>query len=366
MTAAAPSRRPFTYVSLPMRVLFDVAAADAVAAEADRLHAERLLLVRSPGPRSAAQSAPIVDRLGERLAASFDEAMVHVPTETLAACLAAHKAAGADALVAVGGGSAIGLGKLVAAATRTPLVAIPTTYSGAEMTPFNAVTENGQKVQKRDAAMLPACVIYDPALTVGLPLAVAGPSMMNAVAHAVEGMYAPDTNPVVGLKADMAIRLAAAALPRIAGDGGDLAARRDLMLAAMLAGEVLAVTSMALHHKLCHLLGGGFDLPHADVNAVILPYAMAYNAPGAPDVALRIASALGVAGADPAGGLFDLARACAGPASLAALGLPEDALDVVARAAAQQSYANPVPLETAALRRLLDDAWHGRRPRALS
>jgi maleylacetate reductase len=351
---------PFTLVQLPARVRFDAPAAATVAEETSRLALSRVLLVAMPGPRAQGQSLPISLALGAACAAVFDDARPHVPAETLADCLAVHTRVRADGLVAVGGGSAIGLAKLVAARTGTPLVAVPTTYSGAEMTPFNAVTEGGVKTQHRDLRMLPAAVVYDPDLTVSLPLAVTGPSMMNAVAHAVEAMYAPETNPVVEMAAAWAIGIAARALPQVAADPADRAARRDLLLAAMLAGQALAVTSMGLHHKLCHILGGTYDLPHAGVNAVVLPYAMAYNGPGAPHTAAQVAARLGAA--DAAAGLFDLARGTGAPASLAALGLPEAALDDVARTAAAQRYANPVPLAEAALRRLLDDAWHGRRP----
>lgn len=353
-------RQPFVYTSLPVRALFDVAAAGAVAEEAARIGMLRVLVVRSPGGRSAADAALISSGLGARLAGAFAEARVHVPVETLEACLGAHRDFAADGIVAVGGGSSIGLAKLVAAETRTPLIAVPTTYSGAELTPFNAVTTGGQKVQRRDPAMLPASIVYDPDLTTSLPLGISGPSMMNAIAHAVEAMYAPETNPVIGAKAELAIRLAARALPRIGVRGNDRDARRDLLLSAMLAGEVLAVTSMALHHKLCHILGGGYDLPHAGVNSVILPYAVAYNAPGAGNVASRVGAALGAT--DAAATLFDLAQRSGGPASLEALGLPEAALDVVAKAAAGQSYENPVPLAVVPLRAMLGDAYAGRRP----
>lgn len=353
-------RRPFTYTTYPQRILFDSAAQAVVPAEVRRLGLKRILVVRTPGARSAADCEPIARSLGNDLAATYSEARVHVPIETLRACVTLHRSAGADGIVAIGGGSAIGLGKLVAAETKTPLIAVPTTYSGAELTPFNAVTEAGAKVQRRDPAMMPASVVYDPELTLTLPLSVSGPSMMNALAHAVEGMYAPDTNPIVVAKAEMAIGLAATALPAIAVQLHNRAARRDLLLSAMLAGEVLAVTAMGLHHKLCHILGGGFDLPHAGVNAVILPYAVAYNTPGCPEVMTRIAAALGAK--DAAAGLYDLAQATGAPSSLAALGLPQAAIDAVARTAAGQTYDNPMPLETDRLRRLLDDAWCGRRP----
>lgn len=364
--------RSFTYTSLPTRVVFGTPVVPAVDREVVRLGLRRVLLVTSPGQRAAAQTEPIRRALGEHVAGAFTDAREHVPADVLAACLAAHATATADGIVAIGGGSAIGLGKLVAAATRTPVIAVPTTYSGAEMTPFNAVTENGVKVQRRDPAMLPAAIVYDPELTLTLPMSISGPSMMNALAHAVEGLYAPETNPVVAMKAEAAIRLAARALPVLSALGDDheakdlLDARADLLLSAMLSGEVLAVTSVALHHKLCHILGGGYGLPHAATNAVILPYAVAYNAAGAPEAMISVAGAMEVPASDVAGAIFDLARTSAAAPSLAALGLPLSALDAIARTAAGQAYANPVPLEQQRLRDMLDDAWNGRRPASLA
>jgi len=362
-------RETFVYTSLPVRALFDVAAADGVAAEADRLKWTRVLLIMAPGERAAAASGSILAALGGRVSAVFADAREHVPVEVLAACIEAHGAVAADGIVAIGGGSAIGLGKLVAARTKTALIAVPTTYSGAELTPFNTVTENGVKTQHRDVAMLPMAIVYDPELTLSLPLAVTGPSMMNALAHAIEALYAPETNAIVALKSEMSIGLAARALPKVVARLDDRDARRDLLLSAMLCGELLAVTSVGLHHKLCHILGGAFGLPHAGVNAVILPYAVAYNAPGAREAMARVAAALGIASGGKgsggvAGAIFDLAQASGAPASLAALGLPDGAIETVARTAAGQTYANPVPLDVERLRVMLAAAYRGDRPPA--
>lgn len=352
----------FTYTSLAIRVRFGVDARSALREEAERLGITRALLVCAPGLRSRGEAERLADALGGRKAAVFSKAKVHVPVEILRACIEASAAWKADGLVAVGGGSAIGLGKLVSAAAGAPLIAIPTTYSGAEMTPFNAVTENGVKTQRRDPAMLPKVVIYDPSLTASLPVAVSSASMMNALAHAVEAIYAPDSNPIVRLTAAEAIRLAREALPRLLDAPTDLEARGALLQSAMMAGQALATTTMALHHKLCHVLGGTFDLPHAEVNAVILPYAIAYNGPGASEALAIVARALQAA--DPAQGVLALARNTGSPVSLQAIGLREEDLDAAAERAAGQTYDNPVPLDRAALRTLLDDAFHGHGPRA--
>jgi alcohol dehydrogenase class IV len=244
-----------------------------------------------------------------------------------------------------------------------PIVAIPTTFSGSEMTPIYGVMAGGGKRTGRDARVLPRTVIYDPRLLLALPARIAGPSGINAVAHAVEALYAEDANPVTSLMAEEAIRALAAALPRVVGTPGDLGARSDALYGAWLAGSCLGAVGMALHHKLCHTLGGAFNLPHAETHTVVLPHAVHYNRAAAPDAMARAARALG-GGADAAGALFDLGRALRAPASLAEIGMPASSLDEAARLALANPYFNPRPIEYAGVRRLLQDAWDGRRPGA--
>ena len=200
---------------------------------------------------------------------------------------------GADCAVAIGGGSTTGLGKAIALDSGLPILAIPTTYAGSEMTPIYGLTEGGVKKTGRDARVLPRTVIYDPELTLTLPLAMTVTSAMNAIAHAAEGLYAHDGNPIIALMAEEGIRACAAALPRLAADPRDLDARGDALYGAWLCGTVLGAVAMGLHHKLCHTLGGSFNLPHAEVHTVILPHALAYNAAQAPEAMARIARALG-------------------------------------------------------------------------
>jgi maleylacetate reductase len=209
---------------------------------------------------------------------------------------------GADCCVAVGGGSTVGLAKAIALTSGLPILAVPTTYAGSEMTPIWGLTAGGAKQTGRDARVLPRTVIYDPELTLGLPPRVAGPSGMNALAHCVEALYAPDTSPIVQLMAEEGIRALAAALPAIRVEPADLRARAGALYGAWLAGAALGTVSMGLHHKLCHTLGGSFGLPHAETHAVVLPYAAAYNRAAAPEAMSRAARALGAT--DAPGALF--------------------------------------------------------------
>ncbi len=266
-----------------------------------------------------------------------------------------------DGTIALGGGSTTGLGKAIALRTDLPQLVIPTTYAGSEMTNILGETVDGGKTTIRDAKVVPETVLYDVALTLGLPVAVSVTSAMNAVAHAVEGLYAVDGNPVASLMAEESIRSFAVAVPAIVHDPSNIIARSDALYGAWLAGSVLGSTSMALHHKLCHVLGGSFALPHAETHTVVLPHAVAYNAGHAPIAMARIGHALGRT--DVAAALFDLAADAGAPTALRDLGMPEAALDRAADIAAESPYPNPRPIERDAVRALLDDAWHGRRPR---
>jgi len=357
---------PFTYTPLPSRVVFGVGALQHLGREIEAIGATRTLVLSTPEQIGAAHRVAAL--LGERAVGVFAEARMHVPIDTARAARAEAKRLGADCAVAIGGGSTIGLGKAIALEAPEgdfPIIAIPTTYAGSEMTSIYGLTEGGVKKTGRDPKVLPRSVLYDPELTLTLPIGMTLTSALNAIAHAAEGLYAHDGNPIVTLMAEEGIRAAAAALPRLADDPHDLEARGDALYAAWLCGSVLGNVSMGLHHKLCHTLGGTFDLPHAEVHTVILPHALAYNAAAAPEAMRRIARALGVAGSEPrraAGAVFDLARANGAPTALAAIGMSADGLDRAADLAVQNSYPNPRPLERAAIRELLQRAFDGTRP----
>jgi alcohol dehydrogenase class IV len=290
---------------------------------------------------------------------------MHVPIETAEAARAVAKELNADCCVAVGGGSTIGLGKAIALTSELPILAIPTTFAGSEMTPIYGITAQGQKKTGRDARVLPKTVIYDPQLTMTLPARIAGPSGMNAIAHCVEALYAEDANPITSLMAEEGIRALARSLPKVISDPADLDARAEALYGAWLAGACLGNVGMAIHHKLCHTLGGSYNLPHAETHTVILPHAVQYNRDAVKDAMARISRALGgneAADGDPASGLYDLARKIGAPLSLKAIGMKADALDDAARLATQNPYYNPRPIEYAAIRQLLQNAWEGRRP----
>jgi maleylacetate reductase len=347
----------FAYDALPGRVVFGAGSVARLGEELDRLGARRVLAVAG---RRAIDG--LVERLGGRWAGSCTEVRQHVPVEAAAKAVAAARELDADCLVAMGGGSAIGLAKAVALEHQAPIVAVPTTYSGSEVTPIYGLTGPDGKRTGRDLRVLPRVVVYDPALTTGLPPQVTGPSGMNALAHCVEALYAPGANPVTSLLAEEGARALARGLPAAVRDPADLAARSDALLGAWLAGASLAVAGVGIHHQLCHLLGGAYRLPHAELHAVVLPHAVRFVAPAARPQLARLAAGLGVEVGDVAGGLWDLARRLGTPAGLAELGLAETELDRAAELAVARVVQTPRRAGVAELRALLDDAWRGRRP----
>ena len=353
-----PDPLNFTYDALPSRVVFGVGSLNRLPAETARLGLRRVFILASPSQRAVV--AGIAATLGDGVVGVHESTGQHVPLAAAEAARQAVRDSRAEGCLAVGGGSPIGLAKAVALTTGLPILAVPTTYSGSEMTPIWGLTEGGLKTVGRDRAVLPRTVVYDPALTLGLPSAVSATSGVNALAHCVEALYAPDTNPVITLLAEAGVRALAQSLPAVVRDPADLVGRTGALYGAWLGGVALGTVSMGLHHKLCHTLGGVCRLPHAETHTVLLPHTVRYNQAAAPDAMRRLAAALGVA--DPAQGLFDLAQRLGAPRSLRQLGLPKTHLDAVADLAAHAPYPNPAPLTRDGLRGLLDDAYHGRRP----
>ncbi|MFD7874527.1 maleylacetate reductase and hydroxyquinol 1,2-dioxygenase domain-containing protein [Streptomyces sp. NPDC059766] len=350
--------RTFVHTSHPARVVFGAGTVEHLGSEVERLGRSRVLLL-SGGSRAAA-SARVRQALGGLLVAEFGGATMHTPVEVTQQALDVLEAASADVIVAVGGGSTTGLSKALAVRTGLPQVILPTTYAGSEVTPVLGETRDGRKVTRSSPDILPGTVVYDVDLTLTLPLSLTVTSGVNALAHAVEALYSADANPVTDGQALDAISRIARALPRLAADPADQEARADLLHAAWLAGTCLATVGMGLHHKLCHTLGGSFGLPHAETHTVVLPHAMAYNAPAVPGVMRRVADALGVP--DAPSGVYDLIASLGGPTSLRDLGMPESELPRAAEIAVSTPYPNPRELTGEGIAELLADAWHGRRP----
>lgn len=351
---------PFVYTGLPSRVVFGFGTLATLAEEIQRLNCSRAFLLSTAGHRP--QVKRLAERLGNLAAGIFTEAAMHTPTEVTDRALVAFREAGGDCTVALGGGSCIGLGKALALRTDMPQIVVPTTYAGSEATPLVGETHNGVKTTQRSLAVLPEIILYDVELTLSLSPSISAASGLNAIAHAVEGLYARDANPLTSTLAVDGIKALAAALPVIVKDPSHREARAAALYGAWLCGICLATVGMSLHHKLCHSLGGSFNLPHAQTHAVLLAYAVAYNAAAAPAAMARIKEALG--SEDAVAGLYDLARRLRAPRCLAELGLPQSALSRAADLAVANPYWSPRPIERGPVLALLDDAFHGRQPSA--
>jgi maleylacetate reductase len=359
----------FTYEAQAQRVIFGPGRRAVVGDEVDRLGATRAVLISGATPEIGDELTAV---LGARLAGRWDEFIQHVPVELAERARAFVDERAADVIVTVGGGSATGLAKAIALTHRLPIVAVPTTYAGSEQTPIYGLTGDHNKQTGSDPVVKPVSVVYDTELTLVLPPEVTGPSAFNALAHSVEGMYAAGHNPVTTALALEGIRAIARSLPVVMGRPDDLAARGELLFGAYLSGVVLGATSAGLHHKLAHVLGGTYDLVHADAHSVLLPHVVAFNAPALPDEFGRLADALGAADGAAPTALWELASASNVPTALAdlksqheGLALSRDDLGAVAARVAAEAPANPRPVDAASLLTLLDAAFDGRRPAAI-
>lgn len=347
----------FVYNGHPSRVIFGFGTTESLPDEMARLRVKRALILTTPAQADAGRM--LADLLGDSAAGVFAGAMMHTPVDVSDLATDRARQVKADVIVAIGGGSTTGLGKAIALRSGLPQIVLPTTYAGSEMTPIIGETAAGQKRTQTTPKVLPQVVIYDVAHTMGLPAAMSGTSGINAIAHAVEAIYAREANPVISLMAAEGIRALTRALPAITRDPGDRAARHDALYGAWLCGICLGAVGMALHHKLCHTLGGSFDLPHAETHTLILPHALAYNAPAVPEAMMRLRAVLGD---DPAQALYDLGHAVGAPMSLAALGMPEDGIGRAVDLALENPYWNPRPLDRDGLTTLISRAHAGLAP----
>ena len=349
----------FTYDVLPGRVLFGVRSRDQVSAEIDRLRCSRALVLSTPG--QSHQAKELAQKIGQLAAGTFSGAVMHTPVSVSEEAVKAARAVNADCLVSFGGGSTIGLGKAIALRTDLPQIVLPTTYAGSEMTPILGQTVDGKKSTQRTLKVLPEVVVYDPELTLTLPGQISVTSGINAVAHAVEALYAKDRNPITSLMAEESIRAFVHSLPLICANPANLSARSDALYGAWLAGSCLGTVGMSLHHKLCHVLGGTFNLPHAETHTILLPHVVAYNCDAEPEVMSKIAQAIGAQ--DAATGLYAFIQGTGVKQSLREIGMPEAGIEQAALLATENAYSNPRKLEIQALDELIRRAWVGEPPR---
>ncbi|MGG0717005.1 maleylacetate reductase [Robertmurraya massiliosenegalensis] len=350
----------FLYESQSARVLFGIDKVNEIKDEISILDIKNVMVISSPQQEDFARS--VAERIGEYCGDIFPMAVQHVPVENVKVGIEQVRKLEIDGLVAVGGGSAIGLAKAIALSTSLPIVAIPTTYAGSEMTPIWGITENGLKKTGKNVIVKPKTVIYDPKLTLSLPPTFSITSGMNGIAHCVEGLYSEHANPIISLLAEEGIRALSSSLPILKENPNDLEARAKAQYGTMLGGVVLGSVGMALHHKLCHTLGGSYNLPHAETHTVILPYVTEYNSNYAPAAMEAIGRALNVDAENAGASLYDLATNLGIPISLEKIGMKEENLNEAAELATQNPYYNPRPVNQESIRALLQCAFEGIRP----
>ena len=351
----------FVYHPNSQRIIFGAGTLKQLPDEVALLGIRRPMIISTEFQKDLAVEAK--ELLGDSFESNiFDQAVMHVPRESINAIMAEIKANNNDGCVCVGGGSTIGLGKAVALETGLPSIVVPTTYAGSEMTPIWGVTEDGVKTTGRDTKVLAKTVIYDPELTVTLPDFLSGPSGINAIAHCVEALYAENKNPIISLMAEEGIKALGESLPVIILELDNMEARNKALYGAWLSGTALGAVGMSIHHKLCHTLGGSFNLPHAEVHSVIIPHATKYNQEHSPEAMQAIARALNTTPDNAAGSLFDLLGKVGAPTSLESIGMKEEDLDKAAEIALSKPYYNPREVTLEGVKELLRNAFYGIRP----
>jgi maleylacetate reductase len=352
----------FEHVTLGQRVLFASGRArEHLAAEVASLAATKLMVITSESQRdTAAALTP-----GLSVAVWWHDVVQHVPVETAQAARVAAADAGVDLLVCVGGGSTTGLAKAIALTSGLPIVAVPTTYAGSEATNVWGMTEASRKTTGVDSRVLPTTVIYDPELTYSLPVGLSVASGLNAIAHCVDSMWAPRTDPINRAMAAEGIRALADGLPQLMADPAHPAGREAALYGAYLSAVAFASAGSGMHHKICHVLGGAYNLPHAQTHAIVLPYVLAFNEAAAPDAANRIAAAFGTATARA--GLNRLRLELDAPRALRDVGLAEaDIPEAASLALAAIPASDPRPVTTENIETLLRAAWAGEPPTVLT
>ncbi len=350
----------FLFTMPEKRVLLGSGVFSRLKDEIERLGCAAPLVLSTPSMRSGEKIGSALSPLKYGL---FDGARMHVPAESVEEALAFMEGRSFDCLVAVGGGSSIGLAKALALRSGLPIIAVPTTYAGSEMTPIWGITEGGVKTTGRDDRALPKVVLYDPELYASLPASVAGVSAMNALAHCVEALYAENANPVSDLFAEEGIRLIVDNLTSSLTGPYKSEAIECVLRGAWMGGMVLAMTTMGLHHKLCHTLGGSFDLPHAETHAIVLPHVLAFNGEYAEAAMRKIARGFGTSSPkDAAGRAYEMLSGIGAKNALKDLGMRVEDLEKAADLATRNKYYNPRPFTAAELGQLLENAFWGRCP----
>lgn len=348
----------FRHATLGQRILFGAGkAAEHLASEIARLGAHRIMLIAAPAEQDLAVS--ITRDL--QITLNHDDVAPHVPIDKAEGARRVAEENAIDLIITVGGGSTTGLAKAIAMDHPIPIVAVPTTYAGSEATNVWGLTKAGRKTTGIQDSVLPVSVIYDSHLTLSLPIDLTVASGLNAIAHCIDSMWAPRTNPINQALAAEGIRALATGLPGVIAEPGGIDGRDQCLYGAYLSAVAFASAGSGMHHKICHVLGGTYNLPHAQTHAAVLPRVLEYNAQKAPHASERIAAALDAE--EPAAGLWDLYTRIDAPTALRDFGFQEDNIPEAASIALKSiPDSNPRPVDQESIEQLLHDAWSGTAP----
>lgn len=359
------SMSSFEYNPSPIRVLFGSGSNRKLPAEVHRLGCHLPLILSTPRQVTEVETLYeilIADKI--QPAGTYTKAKMHTPMHVTEEAMLFMKQNPADCLVSIGGGSVVGLGKALSIRTGLPHICIPTTYSGSEMTAILGETKEGKKTTRSDPKIMPATVVYDVDYTMGLPPALTATSGINAMAHAVESLYASNTNPILRMMALEGVKSLAGSLPIIVANPKEENARSEALYGAWLCGVALGSSSMALHHKLCHTLGGSLNLPHSETHTVVLPHALSYNAPAISSQLHDLASVLPESNGDAIHGLNVLLGKLKVKRALKDFGMKEEDIDKATGIAMSAQYPNPRSLEHDKIREVIRRCWAGEEARA--
>lgn len=348
----------FNYSPVPSKVVFGENAALKLKDEISALGGARVMIACSKGMRGRIEH--VIEALGDMCVALYDGAEPHCPEAVAMAAIDLFKEKKCDIIVAVGGGSTIGIGKAIALRTDAPLIVVPTTPCGSESTPIYGMLIGNTKKTGRDAKVIARTSIYDPALTTSMSAHHTATIGMNSLAHCVEALYGQSASPISDLYAAEGIKALTKGLRGSLADGNDLAARSQVLYGGMLSGYCVTLAGIAIHHKLCHVLGGHHGIPHGESNSVILPYAVAYNETAAPKAMEKIMAAMGTDSAS--GGIYDFATEMKVPKSLKELGMKESDLDIAAEETVRTTPYSPKPAQVKSVREMLQQAYEGIKP----
>ncbi|MDG1707652.1 MAG: maleylacetate reductase [Emcibacteraceae bacterium] len=348
----------FDYTPVPSKAVFGENSALKLKDEVIALGCSRVMIACTKN--MVARFQHVIDDLGDMCVAIYDKAEAHCPEHIALEAVEEFKNKNCDVIVAVGGGSTIGIGKAITLRLDAPLIVVATTPCGSESTPIHGMLIGNTKKTGRDKKVIASVSIYDATLTTSMNAHLTGTIGMNSLAHCVEALYAKVKSPISDLMAVQGIKALTSGLPKSIENPNDLKARADVLYGGMLSGYCVTLAGIAIHHKLCHVLGGHHGIPHGESNSVVLPYAVAYNESAAPEAMDKIKAAMGTTSAS--GGIYDFATKIGVPKSLKELEMQESDLDLAAKETVERTPYNPKPVDEKSLREMLQQAYEGVRP----